>query len=112
MLNIITNDSKIPLSTKNKSHISLLLLDLIDLFPNNCKLFYRKTLEKFKIDIHPRELNNILFLLKLLGLITEHPSGKNEKLKTFKGKYLSCLNYQKGNKIFKRADFVIERSKK
>ncbi|WP_225757057.1 retron St85 family effector protein [Cardiobacterium sp. Marseille-Q4385] len=112
MLNIITTDSKMPLSAKNKSHISLLLLDLIDLFPNNCKLFYRKALEKFEINIQPRELKNILFLLKLLGLITEHPSGKNEKLKTFNEKYLSCINYQKGNKIFKRADFVIERSKK
>lgn len=112
MLEIVTTDYKFPFSKHNKSHISLLLLDLIDLFPRNSKFFYRKALEKFNINIEKLELEKILSLFKILNLIQEKKSGKNEKLEVCSKNYFPCISYKGREKPFYRQDFAIERSEK
>lgn len=108
-LEIITNNSKTLFSASDKTHISLLLLDLIDLFPSNTKSFYSNALKKFEIEIQKSELDKMISLLKILDLIQENKSGNNEKLK-IKNRYSSCISYKGKNKPFHRNDFIIERS--
>lgn len=108
MLDIITKQSEIAFSNSNKNHISLLIIDLIDLFPRNTKTFYLKALKEFGINIPKSEFDKILSLLKILDLINVKPSGNNEKLEIKTGKYLPCLNYTGKNKPFYRKDFIIE----
>ena len=112
MLDIITTESKTIFSAAQKSHISLLLLDLIDLFPRNSKSFYKKALKNFGVEVEKTELDKILSLLKILDLIKERKSGNNEKLEVCTGSYFPCINYKGKNKTFDRRDFIIERSGK
>lgn len=111
-LEIITNNTKTLLSISDKTHISLLLLDLIDLFPSNTKNFYSNALKQFRIEIHKSELDKMISLLKILDLIQEKKSGNNEKLVVIKNRYRPCVSYKGKNKPFHRNDFIIERSGK
>ncbi|OOF70199.1 hypothetical protein BKG91_12040, partial [Rodentibacter caecimuris] len=110
-LDIITaKNIKIKFDKKNRYHIILLILDLIDLFPSQTIRFYRIILEKFGIKLVNDVFRKIITILELLELIIIRQSGKNVLYKINPSNlYTSCLNYQADSpKKFERADFKIK----
>lgn len=107
-LDILTSPKKQQLiDFTNKGHISLLAIDLIDLFPRRNKAFYTSILERFNIDAL-KDIKKTFELLKMLELITTHRSGNNilyEIRKNFK--YKSCIYYTGKNGKFHRASAKI-----
>ncbi|VTU06208.1 Uncharacterised protein [Actinobacillus indolicus] len=108
-LEIITTDSgKTRFDYNNKHHKILLFLDLLDLFPNQTKKFYKNILNKFNIEIDNNKLNEIIFILDILELLKIHKSGKNTYFSLNIKDYSSCLDYQADHpKRFERSDFKL-----
>ncbi|VGM96658.1 Uncharacterised protein [uncultured Avibacterium sp.] len=112
-LDIITSYNKETFDNTDMSHITLLLLDLIDLFPSNNLKFYKSILNEFKINIENNQLKRIIDLLKLLGLISQIRSGSNTLYNIKIHNYTSCIKYTANNpKRFERSDFKISIRKK
>lgn len=97
------------LDKKNKYHIIILIIDIIDLFPGQVIKFYSELLSELGININNSDVKSIFNLLCLIGIIEIKFSGKN----TFyfmrsPREYISCLNYQaKKPKRFERVEFKI-----
>ncbi|WP_419852085.1 retron St85 family effector protein [Actinobacillus pleuropneumoniae] len=109
-LDIITDkgNGKMKFNIDNRHHIILLLLDLIDLFPNQTKTFYRKILIAFKINIDNGFLTKIINTLDILELLDTRKSGKNTYFSLKIKDYVSCLDYQADSpKKFERSAFKI-----
>lgn len=108
---IITfNKTEIALEKDNKHHATILLMDIIDLFPGQVIKFYKSILDSLEINISKNEIKRIFKLLCLLGIIEERNSGKNNYY-TIRSprEYISCLNYRaKKPKRFERAEFKIK----
>lgn len=108
-LNIITdqNNGKVKFNHNNKHHIILLCLDLIDLFPNQTKSFYKKILKSFDVECDNESINKIIIILELLDLITPKKSGNNTYY-SLKRDYDSCLDYQANSpNRFERSEFKL-----
>lgn len=89
------NKKDVRLDTSEKHHIIILLLDIIDLFPNQTKKFYNDILIYFNINISSDEFKRIIDLLYLLELIIIKQSGNNTYyLLKDPNSYISCINYQ------------------
>lgn len=110
-LDIITDKEhrKIKLNTENKHHIMLLFLDLIDLFPNQNKTFYKNLLMEFNIDLDSTTFEKIITVLDILEVISIHKSGNNKMYALKISNYVSCIDYQADRpKRFERADFKLK----
>ncbi len=103
------NKQDVKLDISSKHHIIILLLDLIDLFPNQTRKFYTSILTDFEIIISNYEFKKIIDLLHLLELIKIKQSGKNTYyLLKEPENYISCINYQaESPNRFERSDFKI-----
>lgn len=109
-LDIITSHSPYQLDTCRERDVTILLIDLIDLFPSRTKKFYEEALKKFSIRTENFNIPKILRLLQLLEIIESKTSGSNT-LYLIKNTYNSCVKYTgTRNKPFDRAAFKIEMS--
>ena len=109
-LDIITSHSPYQLDTCRERDVTILLIDLIDLFPRRTKKFYEEALKKFSIRTENFNIPKILRLLQLLEIIESKTSGSNT-LYLIKNTYNSCVKYTgTRNKPFDRAAFKIEMS--
>lgn len=112
-LEIITNPKKDSLNVKLERDVIILLVDLMDLFPNNTMSFYKDLLIKFSIDINKFNLKKIFRLLQVLEVVRSKKSGNNTLYFINDGiKYIPCINYtKKDGKVFDRFLFKIETSR-
>lgn len=113
-LDMITDqgNSRVEFDGNRKNHIILLLLDLIDLFPNQTKKFYRNILNKFNVNIDNDIMNKIICTLDILNLLNIHKSGNNIYYSLKMENYISCLDYQADfPKRFERSSFKLIHAK-
>lgn len=109
-LDIITSSSGGKFNPYSKHHVTLLLLDLIALFPKQNRKFYITALENFSVTTKNFNIRQMMQLLSILDLIEIKSSGNNEiyYLKT-RSSYYPCIKYQGDNKRFDRIAFNIEK---
>ncbi|MGN6907818.1 MULTISPECIES: retron St85 family effector protein [Neisseria] len=110
-LEIITSPKKDLLNIELEKDIIILLVDLMDLFPNNTISFYKDLLVNFSIDINKFNLKKFFRLLQVLEVIGSKRSGNNTLYFINDNiKYMPCVNYymKKNGKTFDRNLFKIE----
>ena len=102
---ITENENMVKLDKTNKHHITIILIDIIDLFPEKNMKFYKDTLDSLNIQIETSEIKRILDLLELIEVIKSKMSGNNTLYLIRNPKeYTSCLTYQsKDNADYKNS---------
>jgi putative inner membrane protein len=112
-LEVITSLTPHLLDSNLERDIILLLIDLIDLFPNRTKSFYEKFLKGFSIKTENFNMKKIFRLIQILGVVESKSSGNNTLYLIARNyDYNPCIKYTgTKNKPFDRAAFKIEMSK-
>lgn len=107
---IIKNQKVQILNKDSDRDITLLLIDLIELFPRRTKKDYEKILEKFSIEIKQFNFPKIFRLLQMLEIISSRKSGNNTLYELVNPEvYAPCIEYTGTiSKPFERALFKIE----
>lgn len=112
-LEIITTPSLQRLNIDLERDVILLVIDLIDLFPNKTKGFYEGALKEFSIQTENFNLKKIFRLIQILNVVESKTSGNNTLYYISESyNYNPCIKYTGiRNKPFDRAAFKIEMSK-
>lgn len=104
------NNKKQPLNIEAREHVFLLIVDLLDLFPEQTLLGIQKLLVPFKSRYEKKELEIIINCLTMLKIIQSKQIGKNTLFSLHdKFRYKSCIDYTGTNaKKFDRVDFKLD----
>lgn len=111
-LEMITEPFPQQLNIDLERDVILLIIDLIDLFPNKTKSFYEEALKKFFIQTENFNLKKIFRLIQILNVVKSKTSGNNTLYHIAECyDYKPCIKYTGIiNKPFDRAAFKIEMS--
>lgn len=104
------NNKKQPLNIEAREHVFLLIVDLLDLFPEQTLFGIQKLLVPFKSRYEKKELEIMINCLTMLKIIQSKQIGKNTLFSLHdKFRYKSCIDYTGTNaKKFDRVDFKLD----